>query len=73
VSSYPTAEESRDRLHRAGWSVTAAPDPARGWRVQGAVRHARLDVVGLAEAEACWHALLLAAAMLLGPEGDWSA
>jgi hypothetical protein len=67
---WPPAEESRECLQRAGWSVTAVPDPARGWRVQGTVRHARLDVVGPTEAEACWHALLLAEAMLLGPRGE---
>jgi hypothetical protein len=38
VATYPAAEDSRDRLHRAGWSVGEVGSAAVGWWVTGTNR-----------------------------------
>ncbi len=65
---YPPAEQSRALLGRAGWSVTAGPQRVAGWRVWGSRRFGRVEVTGPTEEAAWWYALLLADAMLLGPD-----
>ena len=55
LSRYPPVDESRDRLHRAGWSVgEAAFGPA--WVVSGTNGENRLHATGATQAEAWWRA-----------------
>jgi hypothetical protein len=63
----PSAEESRDRLQRAGWSVTEEP-LWRKWMVTGTNGDHRVQAVGRTRAEAWWRACLKAhRAGLLAP------
>jgi hypothetical protein len=55
ASPYPGVDESRDRLHRAGWSVgEAAFGPA--WVVTGTNGENRLHASAATQAEAWWRA-----------------
>ena len=51
MTTYPTVDESRDRLHRAGWSV-AEIAPATAWGVSGANGENPLEARGARQAEA---------------------
>ena len=62
MPTYPTAEESRARLERAGWSVQVWPVPLGG-RVATATRGGhQLLSSGATEAEALWRLRLAAEA-----------
>src|SRR5919199_6312536 len=65
--SYPAVDESRERLHRAGWSVGEAVfGPA--WSVTGTNGENRLHATGATQAEAWWRACEQARAVgLLAP------
>jgi hypothetical protein len=59
MPSYPSVDESRPRLHRAGWSVgeTAFGLPhAPAWQVDGANGENRLLAHERTQAEAWWRA-----------------
>jgi hypothetical protein len=63
VPTYPSVDESRDRLHRAGWSVgEAAIGPAHAlvWLVSGSNGENLLNVGGASQAEAWWRACVQA-------------
>jgi hypothetical protein len=49
----PPVDESRDRLHRAGWPVGEAT-PATRWQVSGRNEENRVEASGRTQAEA-WH------------------
>ena len=68
---YPTAEESRDRLHRAGWSVGDVGTSGGGWLVTGTNGENVLKAWGWTPAEAWYRACQEAAAvgMLAHPRG----
>jgi hypothetical protein len=52
---YPTVDESRDRLHRAGWSLgESAFGPT--WQVDGSNGENRLLATGASQEEAWWRA-----------------
>jgi hypothetical protein len=53
VGEFPTVDESRDRLHRAGWSVGEV-GTASTWRVCGANGENQTNAAGASQAEA-WH------------------
>jgi hypothetical protein len=56
---YPSVDESRDRLHRAGWSVgetAVGPGHALVWVVSGTNGENRIEVRGGSQAEAWWRA-----------------
>jgi hypothetical protein len=55
VGAYPTVDKSRDRLHRAGWSVGEFAT-ASAWWVSGANGENALNARGRTQAEACWRA-----------------
>jgi hypothetical protein len=64
---YPPAEESRDRPHRAGWSVQEWPVPLGGRVATATNASHQLLARGATEAEALWRACRQAAALgLLG-------
>jgi hypothetical protein len=59
VPSYPTVDEPRDRLRRAGWSVGDAaygPAHARVWQLTGANGENAVAAYGRSQAEAWWRA-----------------
>jgi hypothetical protein len=63
MPSYPTADESRDRLHRAGWSlgeIAFGPLAAEVWQVDGQNGENRLLARGRTQSEAWWCACLQA-------------
>jgi hypothetical protein len=74
MSPYPSVDESRDRLHRAGWSVGEIASAA-AWVVSGANGENILDARGRTQAEAWWRACEQARAvgMLAPPRGDRQA
>jgi hypothetical protein len=51
MPTYPPAEESRDRLHRAGWSVGDVGTAGGGWLVSGTNVETALDPWGRAVCE----------------------
>jgi hypothetical protein len=55
VGSYPTVDESFERLHKAGWSVGDAATPA-GWCVSGTNGENRIEARGGTQAEVWWRA-----------------
>jgi hypothetical protein len=61
VSTYPSVDESRDRLHRAGWSIGEAGGAAV-WIVIGTNGENMIRVEGCSQAEAWWRACEQAAA-----------
>jgi len=58
-AGYPSVDESRDRLRRAGWSLGEACFGAL-WQVDGCNGENRLVGRGDSQAEAWWRACLLA-------------
>jgi hypothetical protein len=56
---YPSVDESRDRLHRAGWSLGETCFGAT-WRIDGRNGENQLLVRGTSQAEA-WHRATLQA------------
>jgi hypothetical protein len=81
MSTFPSVDECRDRLHRAGWSIgetAIGPDHALVWLVTGTNGENRIHAEGRSQAEAWYRATLQAEAvgMLARPkaEGDqWRA
>src|SRR4051812_9154243 len=55
MATYPSVDESRDRLHRAGWSVGDV-GTASGWLVTGTNGENRIEAYGRGQSEAWWHA-----------------
>jgi hypothetical protein len=55
VRSYPTVDESFERLHRAGWSVGEVA-AATAWIVSGRNGENLLESRGSTQAEAWWRA-----------------
>jgi hypothetical protein len=55
MSAYPTVDDSRDRLHRAGWSVGEIATAA-GWVVSGSNGENQLAARGSTQPEAWWRA-----------------
>jgi hypothetical protein len=55
MGTYPSVDESRDRLHRAGWSVGEIATAA-GWLVTDTNGENALDARGKTLAEAWWRA-----------------
>jgi hypothetical protein len=55
MTPYPTVDESRDRLHRAGWSVGEIASAA-GWVGTGANGENLLRAEGASQSEAWWRA-----------------
>ena len=55
MSTYPSVDESRDRLHRAGWSVGEVAG-ARTWVVSGTNGENAICAEGADQAEAWWRA-----------------
>jgi hypothetical protein len=55
MPSYPGVDESRERLHRAGWSVGEVAT-ARRWWVSGSNGENLRSVSGHSQAEAWWRA-----------------
>jgi hypothetical protein len=76
MPSYPTVDESRDRLHRAGWSlgeIAFGPRGAEVWPVDGQNGENRLLARGRTQSEAWWHACLQAReAGMLAPAREGS-
>ena len=68
MSTYPSVDESSDRLHRAGWSVGEYAT-ASAWVVTGSNGENLLHAEGRTQAEAWWGACEQARAlgMLAGP------
>ena len=60
TAAYPAVDESRDRLHRSGWSLgevcIVGGDGGRPWAVFGANGENLLDVRGASQSEAWWRA-----------------
>jgi hypothetical protein len=66
---YPPAEESWDRLHRAGWSVADVGTSGGGWLVTGTNGENALKAWGSSPAEAWYRACQQAAAVdMLAPD-----
>jgi hypothetical protein len=57
---FPTVDESRDRLHRAGWSLGEVCT-SDGWQVDGTNGENRFVARGGSQAEAWWAACVRAA------------
>jgi hypothetical protein len=55
MGAFPSVDESRDRLHRAGWSVGEIAS-ANCWLVTGANGENQLRAEGGTQAEAWWRA-----------------
>jgi hypothetical protein len=53
MGAFPGVVESRDRLHRAGWSVEETATATR-WQVSGSNGENRLEASGRTQAKA-WH------------------
>ena len=63
MPTYPTTDESLDRLRRAGWSVGDAafgPEHALVWYVSGSNGENALSARGRSRAEAYWRACVQA-------------
>jgi hypothetical protein len=63
MPNYPTVDESRDRLHRAGWSlgeIAFGPLCAQVWQVDGHNGENRLVAHGRTQGEAWWRDCLQA-------------
>jgi hypothetical protein len=59
MTSFPTVDESRDRLHRTGWSVgDAAFGPL--WRVTGTNGENAINASATTQGEAWWRACVQA-------------
>ena len=58
-ASYPSVDESRDRLSRAGWSLGEACFGA-AWQADGTSGENRLLAAGTSQAQAWWRACILA-------------
>jgi hypothetical protein len=72
MPTYPPAEDSRDRLHRAGWSVGEVGTAGGSWLVSGTNGENMIEAWGRTP-EAAWHRACDQAAavgMLAGPEGS---
>jgi hypothetical protein len=64
---FPTVDESRDRLHRAGWSLGEICFGST-WQVDGSKGENRLLATGTSQAEAWYRATLQARELgLLAP------
>jgi hypothetical protein len=79
VSSYPSVDESFDRLHHAGWSIGEAGGVAV-WIVTGTNGENMIRAEGHIQAEAWWRACeqaaavgMLAPARPTGPQGRFPA
>jgi hypothetical protein len=75
MSTYPSVDECRDRLHRAGWSIgetAIGPDLALVWLVTGTNGENRIEARGRSQAEAWYRATLQAevVGMLARPKGE---
>jgi hypothetical protein len=69
MSTHPTVDESRDRLHRAGWSVGEIAT-ASTWVITGSNGENLLEARGATQAEAWWRACEQARAVgMLAPAG----
>jgi hypothetical protein len=55
MPTYPSVDESRDRLHRAGWSVGEVATAA-GWLATGSNGENALNARARTQAEAWWRA-----------------
>jgi hypothetical protein len=55
MSTYPTVDESGDRLHRAGWSVGEIA-MAAGWLLTDTNWENRIRAGGTSRAEQWWNA-----------------
>jgi hypothetical protein len=65
MSTYPSVDESRDRLHRAGWSIgetAIGPDHALIWLVTGTNGENSIEARGRSQTEAWYRATLQAEA-----------
>jgi hypothetical protein len=73
MAADPTVDESRDRLHRAGWSVGEVATAA-GWSVTGTNGENRIEARGRTQGEAWWNACQQAAAvgMLAPAREEWT-
>ena len=59
MPTYPSVDESRDRLHRAGWSVGEVGQGAL-WRVTGTNGENVISASAATQAEAWWGACVQA-------------
>jgi hypothetical protein len=73
MRTYPPAEESRDRLHRAGWSVGDVGTVSGSSLVSGTNGENAIRAWGATPDEAWWRACEQATAVgMLAPERrDW--
>jgi hypothetical protein len=76
MSNFPSVDESRGRLNRAGWSVGEIAT-ARRWWVTGANGENLVSASGATQAEAWWRACEQARSVgMLAPArrtGGWAA
>jgi hypothetical protein len=66
MSTYPSVDECRDRLHRAGWSIgetASGSDHALVWLVTGTNGENCIEASGRSQAEAWYRATLQAGTM----------
>jgi hypothetical protein len=71
MTAYPAAEESRDRLHRAGWNVGDVGTAGGCWWVSGTNGENRIDALGHLPDEVWYRACEQAAAVgMLAPADD---
>jgi hypothetical protein len=68
--AYPTVDECRDRLRRAGWSLGETCIGAL-WQVDGSNGENRLLATGTTQSQACWRACVMAreVGLLAGARG----
>ena len=57
--TYPSVDESRDRLHRAGWSLGEVCFGS-SWQIDGGNGENRILATGASQAEAWWRACIQA-------------
>lgn len=69
MHSYPTVDESFERLHRAGWSIGDVATSA-GWCVSGTNGENRIEVFASTQAAAWWRAR--AASLAVGMLAAWA-
>jgi hypothetical protein len=62
--SYPAVDESRDRLHRAGWSLGETRF-GHLWQVDGVNGENAILATGATQAQAWWRACVLARAVAM--------
>ena len=63
MTAYPTVDESRDRLHRAGWSVGECAHGTGGafvWLITGTNGENVINATGTSQSEAWWRACIQA-------------